>query len=236
MAYRLTNELDDLSAMAFVIVPPVPSGDDTVEETQRPKTPEELLAEEKAKFPAPYLKQLGEIIVPMNGRISWNVDDLVEVPSGNPALILSATSTTSSESPYVSGTALQFVPARDYRGPASVTFEVTDGKGADDPVGRTAILTIPITVGDPNFHDAPPTFTPRSETIEAGEAPLDVDLRSSTDHPNPDNIQRVEYRNLTGATSDMQAQIVEGSILRVSSPLGVQPGTEVRVAFDVVFN
>ena len=236
VAYRLANELDDLSAMAFVIVPPVPSGDDTVEETQRPKTPEELLAEEKAKFPAPYLKQLGEIIVPMNGRISWNVDDLVEVPSGDPALILSATSTKSGESPYVSGTALQFVPERDYRGPASVTFEVTDGASADDPVGRTAILTIPITVGDPNFNDAPPTFTPRSETIEAGEAPLDVDLRSSTDHPNPDNIQRVEYRNLTGATSDVQAQIVEGAILRVSAPLGVQPGTEARIAFDVVFN
>lgn len=236
VAFRLTNELDDLSAMAFVIVPAVPSGDDTVEETQRPKTPEELLAEEKAKFPAPYLKDLGEIVVPMNGRISWNVDDLVVVPSGNPALILAASSTNSGEAPYVSGTALQFVPAADYRGAASVTFEVTDGKGADDPVGRTAILTLPITVGDPDFNDAPPTFTPRSETIEAGEAPLDIDLRSSTDQPNPDNIQRVEYRNLSGADADVQAEIVEGSILRVSSPLGVQPGTEARIAFDVVFN
>ncbi|MBM7505091.1 Ig-like domain-containing protein [Agromyces aurantiacus] len=236
VAYRLTNELDDLSAMAFVIVPAVPSGDDTVEETQRPKTPEELLAEEKAKFPAPYLKDLGEVIVPMNGRISWNVDDLVVVPSGNPALILSATATNSGEAPFVSGTALQFVPATDYRGAASVTFEVTDGKSADDPVGRTAILTIPITVGDPNFNDVPPTFTPRSETIEAGEAPLEVDLRSSTDQPNPDNIQRVEYRNLSGATADVRAEIVEGSVLRVSAPLGVQPGTQVRIAFDVVFN
>lgn len=236
VAYRLTNDLDDLSAMAFVIVPPVPSGDDTVEETQRPKSPEELLAEEKAKFPAPYLRDLGAIVVPMNGRISWNVDDLVVVPSGNPATILSASSTNSGEPPFVSGTALQYVPAKDYRGAASVTFEVTDGTGADDPVGRTAILTVPITVGDPDFNDAPPAFTPRSETIEAGEAPLDVDLRSSTDHPNPDNIQRVEYRNLSGATADVQAQIVDGSILRVSSPLGVQPGTTARIAFDVVFN
>lgn len=236
VAYRLTNALDDLSATAFVIVPPVPSGDDTVEETQRPKTPEELLAEEKAKFPAPYLKELGEIVVPMNGRISWNVDDLVVVPSGNPATILSASATNSGEAPFVSGTALQFVPAADYRGPASVTFEVTDGKGADDPVGRNAILTIPITVGDPNFNDAPPAFTPRSETIEAGEAPLGVDLRSSTDHPNPDNIERVTYQNLSGATSEIRAELVEGSILQLSSPLGVQPGTKARISFDVVFN
>lgn len=236
VAFRLTNTLDDLSATAFVIVPPVPSGDDTVEETQRPKTPEELLAEEKAKFPAPYLKELGEIVVPMNGRISWNVDDLVVVPSGNPATILSASATNSGEAPFVSGTALQFVPAADYRGPASVTFEVTDGKGADDPVGRNAILTIPITVGDPDFNDAPPAFTPRSETIEAGEAPLSVDLRSSTDHPNPDNIERVTYQNLSGANSDIRAELVEGSILRLSSPLGVQPGTKARISFDVVFN
>ncbi|WP_400999196.1 Ig-like domain-containing protein [Agromyces sp. GXQ0307] len=236
VAYRLTNELDDLSAMAFVIVPPVPSGDDTVEETQRPKTPEELLAEEKAKFPAPYLKDLGEVIVPMNGSISWNVDDLVVVPSGNPALILSASSTNAGEPAFVSGTAVQYVPAADYRGAASLTFEVTDGESAEDPVGRTAILTIPITVGDPDFNDTPPTFTPRSETIEAGEAPLDVDLRSSTDQPNPDNIERVEYRNLQGASAEIEATIVEGSILRLSSPLGVQPGTEARVSFDVVFN
>ncbi|MGR0318072.1 Ig-like domain-containing protein [Agromyces sp. ZXT2-3] len=236
VAYRLTNELDDLSAMAFVIVPPVPSGDDTVEETQRPKTPEELLAEEKAKFPAPYLKDLGEIVVPMNGSISWNVADLVVVPSGNPALILSASSTNAGEPAFVSGTAVQYVPAADYRGAASLTFEVTDGESADDPVGRTAILTVPITVGDPDFNDTPPTFTPRSETVEAGEAPLDVDLRSSTDQPNPDNIQRVEYRNLQGTGADVAASIVEGSILRISSPLGVQPGTEARISFDVVFN
>lgn len=236
VAYRLTNELDDLSAMAFVIVPPVPSGDDTVEETQRPKTPEELAAEEKAKFPAPYLADLGEIVVPMNGKISWNVDDLVIVPSGNPALILSASATNAREAAMVSGTALQFVPAQDYRGAASLTFEVTDGKGADDPIGRTAILTIPITVGDPNFNDAPPTFTPRSETIEAGEAPLDIDLRSSSDHPNPDNIERITYSNLRGTSSDIRAEIIEGSILRVSSPLGVQPGTTARITFDVKFN
>jgi large repetitive protein len=236
VAYRLTNELDDLSAMAFVIVPPVPSGDDTVEETQRPKTPEELAAEEKAKFPAPHLADIGEIVVPMNGKISWNVDDLVVVPSGNPALILSASATNAREAAMVSGTALQFVPAQDYRGAASLTFEVTDGKGAADPVGRTAILTIPITVGDPNFNDAPPTFTPRSETIEAGEAPLDIDLRSSSDQPNPENIERITYSNLGGSTVDVKAEIIEGSILRVSSPLGVQPGSEARITFDVSFN
>jgi hypothetical protein len=236
VAFRLTNELDDLSAMAFVIVPPVPNGDLIPQETQRPKTPEELAAEERAKFPAPFLKDLGEIIVPMNGRISWSVGELVEVPSGQPATILSASATNARSQPFVSGTELRFEPATDYRGPATLTFEVTDGNGPDDPVGRRAMLTIPITVGDPNFNDVPPTFTPRSETIEAGEAPLEIDLRSSTDQPNPANIEKVTYTGLSGQTEEIEASIVDGGTLRMSAPLGVQPGVATRLSFQLKFN
>lgn len=236
VAFRLTNELDELSAMAFVIVPPMPAGDEVPEETQRPKTPEEIAAEERAKFPAPYLKNLGEIVVPMNGSIEWTVGQLVEVPSGQPATILTASATNARSAPMVSGTELRFQPEKDYRGPATVTFEVTDGKSADDPIGRRAILSFPITVGDPGFNDVPPTFTPSNETIEAGEAPLDIDLRQMTDQPNPDNIQKVSYTGLTGQTAEIQAEIVDGATLRVQSPLGVQPGASTRLAFDVKFN
>ncbi|KQM83183.1 Ig-like domain-containing protein [Agromyces sp. Leaf222] len=242
VAYRLTNDLDDLSAMAFVIVPPVPAGDDAVEETQRPeetpkpKTPEELQAEEKAKFPAPYLKDLDPIIVPMNGRIAWSVNDLVEVPSGNPALILTANASATDDEVLVDGTHLQYIPRQDFRGSASLTFQVTDGKSADDPIGRTAILTLPITVGDPDFNDTPPSFTPRSETIEAGEAARTVDLRQSSDQPNRDNIERFTYTNLGGTSEDIQAEIIDGATLSFKAPLGVQPGTEARLTFDVNFN
>ncbi len=236
VAYRLTNDLDDLDAMAFVIVPPVPAGDEIPEETQRPKTPEELAAEEKAKFPAPYLAEIGDIVVPMNGSIEWDVADIVVVPSGQPATILSASATNAREEALVDAKNLRFAPAQDYRGAASVTFEVTDGKGPDDPIGRRAILTIPITVGDPAFNDTPPTFTPRTETIEAGESPLEIDLRSSSDQPNPDNISRITYTNLGGMSADIQAEIVDGATLRVSAPLGVQPGTATRLTFDVSFN
>lgn len=234
VAYRLANELDELHARAFVIVPPVPNGDDVPEETQRPKTPEELAAEEKAKFPAPHLAEFGEVVVPMNGSITWDVDDIVVVPSGNPALILSASATNAAEAPMADGQTLRFVPERDYRGSASVTFEVTDGKDAADPIGRVAILTIPITVGDPNFNDTPPTFTPRTESIEAGEAPLEIDLRSSSYQPNPDNIERIEYVGLDGTTEEIQGEI-SGGTLTVWSELGVQPGTAARLSFDLKF-
>lgn len=238
VAFRLTNELDDLSAMAFVIVPPVPGGDDDVPvtETQKPKTPEELQAEERAKFPAPHLKNLEEIIVPMNGSKSWTVDDLVEVPSGQPASILSASASHARSDPFISATELRYQPEKDFRGPATLTFEVTDGKSADDPVGRRAVLTLPITVGDPGYNDVPPTFTPRAEKVEAGEPAIEVDLRSSTDQPNKDNIDKVAYGNLKGTTADIKATIVDGATLQISSPLGVQPGTSTRLTFDLTFN
>jgi hypothetical protein len=236
VAFRLTNELDDLSAMAFVIVPPVPSGEELPEETQRPKTQEELDAEERAKFPAPHLKSLPEIIVPMNGSKSWNVGELVEVPSGQPATILTATASNARSEPMLGATELRFQPATDYRGPATLTFEVTDGTSADDPVGRKAVLTLPITVGDPDYNDVPPAFTPRAETIEAGENAIEIDLRQSTDQPNPANIEKVAYRNLQGTTAEIEASIVDGATLQVSAPLGVQPGTKTRLTFDLTFN
>ena len=219
VAYRLTNELDALSAMAFVIVPP---------------TANEDIEDDEPTIPAPHLAKLDPIIVPMNGSIRWDVADLVVVPSGKPALVLSASAANARSEAYVDGQTLQYEPAQDYRGEASVTFEVTDGRDADDPDGRKALLTLPVTVGDPNFEDTPPVFTPRAETIEAGEQPLEIDLRSSSDHPNPDVINRLGYGNLQGTTADIQASI-DGGVLRVSAPLGVQPGTATRLTFDVTF-
>ena len=156
IAYRLTNEVDELSAMAFVIVPPSAGADAGEDEEQI--------------FPPPYLAELGPQIVRMNGTISWKVADIVIVPSGNPARILSANATNSDgSSPMRDSKQLTFTPAKDFRGQAAVTFEVTDGESADDPKGRKAVLTIPVTVGDPNFEDVPPTFTPRAIQVEAGE-------------------------------------------------------------------
>ncbi|KQZ08637.1 hypothetical protein ASD23_09540 [Agromyces sp. Root1464] len=210
VAFRLTNELDELDAMAFIVVPA--AGEDAAD---------------------PYLADLGRIVIPMNGRISWEIPDIVIAPSGRPARALSATSTNWAEPSFVDEQTLQYVPKRDYRGEASVTFEVTDRADARSGDRRSVFLTIPVFVGDPEFADTPPVFTPRAETIEAGEAPLSLDLRSSTSHPNPAMLERVDYTNLRGATADIAATAA-GGILTVSAPLGVPTGTTTRLSFDVV--
>ena len=187
---------------AFIIVPPMPKPEptSTPEPSQPGSTPTAAPTPDEV-FPPPVLKDLPEQIVKVNGSKSWVLADIVDVPSGRPALLLSATATNSDGSNALAGpSTLRFVPAADYRGPASVTFVVTDGTSADDPTGAQATLTIPITVGDPNFEDVAPTFTPPQVTVEAGEGALVVNLRTSSGHPNPDVINKLRYGSLTGAS------------------------------------
>jgi large repetitive protein len=223
IAYRLTNEVDALSATAFIIVPAKPAKD------------EEKKPEAEQTFPPPFLKPLPEQLVRMNGSKTWNLADIVEVPSGRPATILSATATNSNGSAAMTDSkTLGFAAGKDYRGPASVTFVVTDGTSASDPKGNQATLTIPITVGDPNFEDVAPTFTPPNVTIEAGEKPLVLNLRTSSGHPNPAIVQQLSYGSLSGATNSVAGSLA-GADLTISAPLKVQPGTKVSLKFTVTY-
>ncbi|WP_353988141.1 Ig-like domain-containing protein [Ruicaihuangia caeni] len=218
IAYTLTNEIDGLSASAFIIVPPAVSANWS---------------------PPPYLRpDLPEQIVRMNGEGTWRLDDILVVPSGRPAVITDVATVRSTNgngtSNHVDRTTLRFEPATDYRGGASIVFEVTDGADANDLNGNKAWITLPITVGDPDFEDVPPTFTPQHVTIEAGEDPLEIDLRASSSHPNPGILAQLEYRDLVGGTDQISAQ-QNGSTVRLSSPLGTQKGASTTLRFNVTY-
>ncbi|WP_146073483.1 Ig-like domain-containing protein [Cryobacterium sp. N22] len=237
IAYRLTNEVDKLSATAFIIVPAKPKAEPNTPKPSDPANaePSTQPTPEEEVFPPPFLKDIGQQVIKMNGSKSWSLADIVEVPSGRPAVLLSATATNSDGSnPMGGSTSLSFTAAADYRGPAALTFVVTDGAGAGDPKGNQATLTIPITVGDPNFEDVAPTFTPSKVTVEAGEGAQVVNLRNSTGHPNPDIIQRVSYGSL-GGTNGSVAATLAGADLTISSPLGTQPGAKVKLTFSVTY-
>ncbi|MGI9823999.1 Ig-like domain-containing protein [Agromyces sp. Marseille-Q5079] len=217
LAYRLTNSVDGLATTSFIIVPPRPDGGEASEATAAP----------------PYLVDLPPQRTPVDTPIEWSVADLVVVPSGRPPLVLSASATNGDGSDVeLDGATLRFAPAKGYRGPASVSFAVTDGTSESDPDGALALLTIPVTVADADLADVAPTFTAQSVTVEAGEDPLVIDLRDSAAHPNPTLVEEISFGGLTGATTDVNA-VLTGSQLMLTVPRGVQPGATATIGFEV---
>ncbi|MGG7464619.1 Ig-like domain-containing protein [Plantibacter sp. YIM 135347] len=206
IAYRLTDPVTKLSGAAFLIVPAATDG-----------------------IPPSLKANLPEQIVKVNETRQWKLADFVQSSSGAKVTIGERSTVSNFKgdgtSSYVDDDTITFTPFKDYRGPASVSFEATDGK-------QSAMLTLPITVGDPNLEDVPPTFTPPDVTIEAGEAPITLDLRSSSNHPNPRVLAALNYSGLTGSTAGVQATL-SGSQLTVSAPIGTQPGTAATLGVTV---
>jgi hypothetical protein len=207
IAYRVTNEADELSALAFILVP--------------------AAVDEDFDDP-PYIDpNLPIQYVSMNERGEWDLADIVKVPSGREAWIVDESSVTAVQSNgdpiYVDRDTLQFTPTLDYRGPASINFTVTDGASKNDPKGNTANLTLPIVVGDPEFRDTPPEFTTPNTQVEVGETTT-LDLRSSTGHPNPQILREVTYSNITGQSSGLEANL-SGSELTMTVPRNTPKGT-----------
>ncbi|WP_431220945.1 fibronectin type III domain-containing protein [Leifsonia xyli] len=91
---------------------------------------------------------------------------------------------------------------------------------------------LPITVGEPGQSDVAPTFTSPSEKIEPGEAPLSVDLRASSFHPNPDILSKLTYGGGTSSNPKIQSSL-SGSTLTLSAPLGTQAGETATIAVTI---
>ena len=186
IAYRVTNEEDELSALAFILVPAAVS-----EEFDDPPRIDPDL-------PVQY--------VPMNETREWDLEDILDVPSGRDAHIYDPTTVTGVQSDgspsYVDEDTISFTPPPNYRGPAGVNFTTSDGNSKDDPKGNEASLTLPIIVGDPEFRDTPPSFTTPNVPVEVGES-VTIDLRQSTGHPNPQILREVTYSDIQPSAGDL---------------------------------
>jgi hypothetical protein len=219
VAYRVTDPNDPtLTATAFIVVPPEVSA---------------------SYSPPPYLRpDLAQQIIDMNGEMEWDLADILVVPSGRPAILTDTAKVSanfSDGSPlFVDNNTLRFSPAADFRGQTDIAFEVTDGSSADDLNGNTVLLTLPVTVGDPNFEDTAPTFTALDLPIEAGESALTVNLQDSTSHQNRALIPEFRYGDLTGAGSGIVASL-SGSQLTVSAPRSVKPGASTTLTLTITY-
>lgn len=207
ITYRVTNTKDELSALAFILVP--------------------AAVDEGFDDPPRIDPNLPIQYVSMNETREWNLSDILDVPSGREAWITDKATVSGVQSNgepiYIDKDTLRFTPVTDYRGPAAINFTVTDGASANDPKANKANLRLNIVVGDPEFRDTPPDFTTPNTQVEVGEQTV-LDLRASTGHPNPQILQEVSYSNLSGSTSGVKATL-NGSELTITAPRNTPKGT-----------
>jgi hypothetical protein len=139
---------------------------------------------------------------------------------------------------------LSFRSADKYFGPASISFEVTDGTSVDDPDGRRATLVLPIIVTPrenqpPVFNGAVIDFEPAQEKV--------IDLLRLTNYPYPDDLDELAYTaiaplpvgfsyTLTGQSLTIRANesAVKGSSTALI--LGVRDDLEEGKAGRIVLN
>ncbi|MGY1815377.1 Ig-like domain-containing protein [Blastococcus sp. SYSU D00820] len=159
------------------------------------------------------------------GGSTWDLADLVEDPEGaDVRLTGSDISATRSDGGRlaIDETTLTFTPAPNYAGPASLTFEVTDGSSsAERPDGNTALLTLLITV-DTDVNQ-PPVFIGASMTAVLGEDASRLDLDDLVD--DPDGGDPVfELPDAAQLPAGFDVSLDRGSTLRVAAAPGATPG------------
>nr|BFF09422.1 hypothetical protein GCM10025699_07250 [Microbacterium flavescens] len=89
-------------------------------------------------------------------------------------------------------TTLVYTSKKGYFGQDALTFEVTTGSGPDDPDGRKATLTLPITVLPPDNQQ--PEFVDGSVDVAPGEDPTTLDLRALTTDPDVEDLDGMRYQ------------------------------------------
>lgn len=212
LPYVLTNTnpaADGVHSFAFITVPalgdfpPIP----------RPGAPElRVVAGEPLRIP---LEEQIQVAPGRSPRI--NGQDTV-------------TATKSDGSPLVEDErTLRYTAQRDYAGPASISFEVTDGTASDVDT-RTKVMTLPITVLA--AEDFPPTFTPSVLELAQGESTR-VDLKAFTSSAGTESGQERYTYALTSSPPLGVTAALNGSVLTLSAQETVPKGTIGGLTLDI---
>ncbi len=197
VTYRVTD-IDGLSAEAFVAVPPV-----------RDRAPF-LHTTEPIQIPSGILRE-----IPLRDHVTTSNGNAPRITSGD-----TVTAVNDDDTGLVANAeTLQFRSPQGYVGPASITFEVTDGTGPED--GNIATLTIPIDVTPSSV--IAPVFAGAVIRPEAGEGPTQFDLRSATTDPDPGDLEAMEFELRGGSMSGVTTSL-DGSVFTAEAAVNTPPG------------
>ncbi|MGV8908716.1 MAG: Ig-like domain-containing protein [Propionicimonas sp.] len=174
---------------------------------------------------------LAPVPIKSGATLTVRLSDYVLVASGKTARLTQAekVQAQSGTSAVVDAATMTFVSNPQYYGPAALTFEVTDGKTVDDPAGRTAVLSLPITVlpGD----NRQPVFTAPSVQVVAGQESR-TDLAPYAVDPDPADAGKLRFSVVGAVPADITARI-DGYALIVSAAVSVKSGTTASIVLEV---
>ncbi|MBX3098140.1 MAG: tandem-95 repeat protein [Salinibacterium sp.] len=124
---------------------------------------------------------------------------------------------------------LVYTSADKYFGPASISFEVTDGASASDPAGRTAIIVLPITVL-PRDNQAP-VFGGAVIEFEPGQE-KEIDLLKLTTYPYPNDLDELVYSVLEPTPVGFDYAL-NGNMLTLRANESAPKGTVTNISLGV---
>ncbi|WP_306232984.1 Ig-like domain-containing protein [Agrococcus beijingensis] len=207
VTYRVTD-VDGQTAEAFVAVPPVQDRPPFITTTEPVQVPSGVQSE-----------------IPLSEHVGTADGAAVRITSGD-----TVTAVNGDGSGYIKDErTLLFRSPLGYVGPASITFEVTDGTGPDDPNGNVAMLTIPIEVLPSSA--VAPTFAGAILRPEAGEGEAVFDLRDATRDPDPGDLEEMDYELVGGSMAGVTHSL-QGSIFTATADVTTPPGAS--GAFQIV--
>lgn len=212
--YLLENtspDADDASAYAFITVPAL--GD--YPPMERPKAPRLTVVAGE------------ELIIP--------VAEQIKVAPGKKPQITSSESVSATKSDgsdlMEDYETLRFQAPESYAGPASISFEVTDGDRNDDDAERRS-FTLPITVHSAQDH--PPDFSPSTIEVSPGEEPRRIDLDAFTAAPSKDPEEDSGFTyEIDGDVPTGFSANIEDNRLLVSTDVDVPRGTTGSIDVEI---
>ncbi|MCA1942363.1 MAG: tandem-95 repeat protein [Yonghaparkia sp.] len=168
--------------------------------------------------------------------VTIDINDYVVAVGGAPVRLTDTARVSASQSNgeplVVDDDTLRFTSADLYFGPASLTFEVTDGATPDDPAGRVATIVLPIEVTP--RENQPPVLIGAALELEPGQERV-LDLVRVTSYPYPDDVDELAYTIVDPASPGLEVEL-SGQSLRVrvleSTPRGTTTGVTLGVRDD----
>lgn len=206
--YTITDQ-DGLASSAFIFVPAVSELRPALRST---KAVEVRSGETKELALADYVAVVG------GGAVRLTEASKVSVAHGNGDELIKDEKT------------LVYTSKKGYFGDDSLSFEVTDGKTAEDPKGRRSTLSIPITVLPPE--NQPPVFVNGQVEVAPGEKAVPVDLAALTTDPDKEDAGKIRYR-VTDQPGEGVSARLDGTTLMVEAGSTTPKGTTTTVGVSI---